>query len=152
MKILLTSILIFISIQIYSQSAISVIGGFQDFSIGPEYSYKYNKLIFSTGASIGDYRLDFLDHHYEIYNSIGYFNTDRTFFVAGINYNKCDVIGELPPWFNEKALQTWTISAGGGIILDHFIMSINADLVQHVGVLTFGYYFGNNKYSRRNKY
>ena len=53
-------------------------------------------------------------------------------------------IDELPYGFNDKALTKWTASIGGGIILDQFHSTLQIDLIQHIGTLTFGFYFGKN--------
>jgi hypothetical protein len=145
MKTLLISILIFISFEIFSQSSFSVIISPEDIGIGPMGSYKFDKSIVSVGISYGNYyNTAFLRDHWKTYTSYGYFCGDHSYLLADIHYNKFNIIDELPYGFNDKALTKWTASIGGGIILDQFHSTLQIDLIQHIGTLTFGFYFGKN--------
>jgi hypothetical protein len=143
MKTLLISILIFISFEIFSQSSSSIIISPEDVGIGPLGSYKFGKSIVSAGVSYGNYyNTSFLRDHWKTYTSYGYFFGDHSYLLVDIHYNQFNIIREVPSWFNEKALTKWTYSIGGGIILDQFHSTLQVDLIQHIGTVSFGYYFG----------
>ena len=141
-KTLFTSILIIFCLNIFSQSSISLIVSPQDFGLGPMYSYKIHKSIISAGVSYGNYN-EFLRDHYKTYLSYGFFPNkyEDAYLKADIHYNTFRIAATIPPWFDNKALQKVTFSLGAGIILGRYHTSFDFDVFQHVGTVTFGYYF-----------
>jgi hypothetical protein len=141
-KTLVTFVFIVLCLNIFSQSSISLIVSPQDLGLGPMYSYRLHKSIVSAGLSYGNYN-ELIRDHYKTYLSYGYFPTatQDAYIKADIHYNTFRVTQSFHPWLNEKCLQKVTFSLGVGIILDNYHSSFDFDVIQHVGTVTFGYYF-----------
>lgn len=149
MKNLILTLLMALSMNSYSQKSISILISPEDIGVGPMYSQTFNKIIISQGVTYGNYKY-FPKDHWKTYTSIGYFWCDQGYFLADIHYNTFRENIQKPFWFNDKALQKWTYSLGTGIVLDRFHGTLQYDVIQHVGTVSFGIYFG-NKSTRKHK-